>query len=138
MRGTTGTRGRMASRDHHIPADLDAPAVGRRLLRSWMGDDPRTPDAVLAVSELVANAVVHGGAETEARGLVIHMRDDGTTRRIEVRQPAEQRGIRRPQESSRGLALVEAAVDRWGVDEDADRLIVWFEIDTAAAASGRR
>jgi anti-sigma regulatory factor (Ser/Thr protein kinase) len=83
-------------------------------------------DAVLVVSELVTNAVVHAGTEitvgviTQADGRVRVEIGDGS---------ADLPGLRIPNagsRSGRGLLLVEHFTQQWGVDRTAAGKIVWF------------
>lgn len=58
-----------------IPASLDAPAEAREWVRGvirWLPDD-RQGDLVLAVSELVANSVVHAGLSA-GQGITVEVR----------------------------------------------------------------
>jgi anti-sigma regulatory factor (Ser/Thr protein kinase) len=74
-------------------------------------------DAELAVSELVTNAVRHGGPPIVLRLVVA---DDRVS--IEVRDGGSGRPVlRRPDAdamSGRGLALVRAVAEDWGVRQD--------------------
>ncbi|WP_031507418.1 ATP-binding protein [Streptomyces megasporus] len=99
--------------------------------------------ACLLVAELAANAVVHGrvpGRDFALRLALSAPLPLPTTLRIEV---TDARGERRPpssllspaptDESGRGLLLVDALADRWGVDErgpgPAPGKTVWAEVD---------
>ncbi len=98
-------------------------------------------DAAQVVSELASNAVLHGrvpGRDFRLR-LVL---DPGASLRIEV---SDARGDRIPHipnpavtdgESGRGLLLVAAYADRWGVDEaPAGCKTVWAELTYAGRRS---
>jgi anti-sigma regulatory factor (Ser/Thr protein kinase) len=88
-------------------------------------------DVRLLVTELVTNAVVHGGA--------------GPDTPIEVRVKATPQGVRaevehagpkfdarpRPNEQHYGLFLVEQIADRWGVEPLGARNRAWFEVASA-------
>ncbi|MFH8927616.1 ATP-binding protein [Streptomyces pristinaespiralis] len=97
-------------------------------------------DAVeLAVTELLANVVHHvpGGR----CGLLILRQPQGV--RIEVSDGCEQLPV--PQqagaddESGRGLALLEAVVDKWGVDGRCGTgKTVWFEVAQEVAQVAER
>ncbi|MGW2817811.1 ATP-binding protein [Streptomyces sp. NPDC001415] len=83
-------------------------------LRSWEGGFEA---AEYVVGELAANAALHG--RVPGRDLRLLLRDDGATLRIEV---TDAQGDRLPVvreepsgESGRGLLLVGALADRWGV-----------------------
>jgi anti-sigma regulatory factor (Ser/Thr protein kinase) len=87
---------------------------------------------VLLVSELVSNAVQHGGPHgpDSSLGLMIEQHSGGV--RVEVTDagsgdPCPGGGaIDRP--SGRGLFLVEALASRWGFNRMAVGKTVWFEL----------
>ncbi len=88
--------------------------------------------AAHVVAELAANAATHGRVSGRNFRLTLHVAGD--TLRIEV---TDTRGDRLPRaqlrsdqgDSGRGLVLVEALADRWGVSSDRDPCkTVWAEI----------
>ncbi|MDX3361611.1 ATP-binding protein [Streptomyces griseoaurantiacus] len=100
-------------------------------LRTW--GLPSHP-AELIVGELAANAVTHGLVPGRDLRLLLYV--VGDTLRIEV---TDTRGDRLPcpqhspadAESGRGLLLVEALADRWGVvPGPPPRKTVWAEVNT--------
>ncbi|MFC8712056.1 MULTISPECIES: ATP-binding protein [unclassified Streptomyces] len=109
-------------------------------LRSW--GLPSHP-AEYIVAELAANAVTHGRVPGRDFRLLLYV--VGDTLRIEV---TDTRGDRLPHperaadavgdvaESGRGLLLVEALADRWGVTTGPPpRKTVWAEVATGPAGS---
>ena len=82
----------------------------------------------LLVSELATNAVLH--ARTE---FVVRVRPHGTTVRVEV----EDRSADLPRRKAygpaavvgRGLVLVEAIADRWGIRQVPGGKVVWAELE---------
>ncbi|MET9801531.1 ATP-binding protein [Streptomyces sp. NPDC006368] len=93
------------------------------------------------VAELAANATLHGRVPGRDFRLDLTVGDDGSRLRIEV---TDTRGDRLPPgpgacavpasdcESGRGLLIVEALADRWGVTSGpAPRKTVWAELDLA-------
>ncbi|MBP0453657.1 MULTISPECIES: SpoIIE family protein phosphatase [unclassified Kitasatospora] len=105
-------------------------------------------DAVVLVSELVTNAVVHAGTAAE----VCCLREDGTVR-IEVTDHHPERGL--PSfadvpvtasdryadpdgEGGRGLLMCSALAERWGVEYAAGRKTVWFRLALPAHVAGTR
>jgi anti-sigma regulatory factor (Ser/Thr protein kinase) len=91
----------------------------------------------LLVSELVTNAVVH--AHSRAR-VVIVTGNDRADVRIEVhddaREPPRMGGFDPDALSGRGLALVDAMSDRWGVEPSGPThpgKRVWFELRVRSA-----
>ncbi len=105
----------------------------RRLVSAALGrDHPLHDDCVLLTSELATNAVVHsrsgdGGAFTVivscSEGLVrIRVQDDGS-----AEPPCAGHAV--PDGAGgRGLPLLDALSDRWGVVREAGRNEVWFEL----------
>nr|WP_031510628.1 ATP-binding protein [Streptomyces megasporus] len=96
-----------------------------------------TETAAQIVAELANNAVRHG--RVLGRDFRLGLRVTGATLRIEV---ADARGDRLPvvprppvpddAEGGRGLLLVEALADRWGVEAGpTPRKTVWAELDLA-------
>ncbi|MGW3914312.1 ATP-binding protein [Streptomyces sp. NPDC005070] len=105
-------------------------------LRSW--DMPLSP-ADQIVAELASNAATHG--RVAGRGFRLTLYVVGDTLRIEVTDTV---GDRLPRlgpaeaaiESGRGLLLVEAFADRWGVTPGpTPRKTVWAELSLASEAS---
>jgi anti-sigma regulatory factor (Ser/Thr protein kinase) len=121
-----------------IPARPDAGAKARRVIAAWLGDHPRLDDALLAVTELVNNAVIHGGLRdgeqitltiaSEAHGIRLTVRHIGASFRVDpLPKPS------RDPEASRGLAIVDQIADRWGVDSDGGEVTAWFEVGSLKA-----
>ncbi|CAL9502712.1 ATP-binding protein [Streptomyces sp. enrichment culture] len=106
-----------------------ARGLGAAQLRSWgLPVDP----ARQIIAELAVNAATHGRVPGRDFRLTLYV--VGATLRIEV---TDTRGDRLPQpqlpspdaESGRGLLLVEALADRWGVSEGRfPRKTVWAEL----------
>ncbi len=105
----------------------------RRALAHW-GIERRADDVVLCVSELAANAVVHG--VPPGRGFRVRLwRYEGGLLRVEVHDSSDRRP-RFPEagdedESGRGLLVVAALADKWGVGERVPGKIVWCEFEFA-------
>ncbi|MGW7098539.1 ATP-binding protein [Streptomyces sp. NPDC054838] len=115
-------------------ADLKAVGEVRRSLRELMRHRCRTDAtevAELLITELVTNALVHTEQGAEVSACVAD-----TRLRVEVRDYAA-RGPRPYVPSAddgthgRGLVLVQALADDWGVDALAPGAgkVVWFELD---------
>jgi anti-sigma regulatory factor (Ser/Thr protein kinase) len=126
-----------------IPARPDAGAIARRAISTWLGSHPRLDDALLAVTELVNNAVVHGGL-ADGEDLTITMQPEGNGIRLTVRHagvPFEVTEL--PPQSldpnaSRGLAIVAQIADRWGVDSDGTAVTAWFEVSPGTVGQNGR
>ena len=109
-----------------LPRDPGAPRRARALLREHAGvlDAERLDNAVLLISELVTNAVLHGTGEIR---LIIDI--DGEDARFAVAD--EGNGTPSVTETPGpdggwGLRLVGQLANRWGVLEE--RTQVWFEV----------
>ena len=100
-------------------------------LVTWRLED-LADTAVLLVSELVTNAVLHAKADRAPIALILE--SHGGWLRIEVHD-ADPRWLqpRCPgvlDESGFGLLLVDALASKWGVDETATGKTVWAELGT--------
>lgn len=104
----------------------DARGFVAKALRDW-SCHALIDVAVLLTSELVTNAILH--AKT---GPTVRMALNGSTLRVEVldRGPGTPTRGSSPTDalSGRGLALVEAMSDGWGVSNVAEGKAVWFEL----------
>nr|WSY51484.1 ATP-binding protein [Streptomyces sp. NBC_00886] len=104
----------------------------RETLTSW-SVTTRTDDALLCVSELTTNAILHGVPPGRGLALRLCVHLDGVLR-VEVHDSGtgELRKVRSPYRSldaerGRGLMLVAALSDKWGVGERAPGKVVWCE-----------
>jgi anti-sigma regulatory factor (Ser/Thr protein kinase) len=118
-----------------LPANEDAPARARQALREATGDAMSPDDrwrAELIVTELVTNAVEHGpggpvslAIDTGGNGVRGQVADPGPgihRHQLVARRPVDEGG--------RGLFLVDALSDGWGLSEHQSR--VWFEVAARA------
>jgi anti-sigma regulatory factor (Ser/Thr protein kinase) len=119
---------------------LELPAVAASIgrARNWIAErcesllDPHQLDQVrLVTSEVVSNAVRHGGSGGSVR-VAATPRDDhlrvevidegpGIVPRPRATEPDEHGGF--------GLFIVEQLTRRWGIVRERDRTRVWFELD---------
>ncbi|MEK8173200.1 ATP-binding protein [Streptomyces sp. M19] len=105
----------------HIAALSTSVAEARRrvvsLLRSWGACDDLRDNAELVVSELITNAVRH----TSTERIGCHVRFVTARLRLEVtdhgsaRTEPRARSVDSEQEGGRGLMLVDALAETWGV-----------------------
>ena len=111
-----------------LPPGREAPTQAREFLRAASCETHHAgvvEDAVLLVSELVTNSVVHGGppvivaVDCDGDALQVRVRDGSPV--LPARRTAEQEA-----EGGRGLALVETLSVDWGVDPQPDGKNVWF------------
>lgn len=131
-----------------LPADVGAPRRARRVV-AWLFAQARvdaalTEQAVLLVSELVTNAVVHARSTSLVRvtpvaeGDLLRVEvDDDSSDMPRVRDPSS-RG-----EGGWGLVLVDRLANRWGANERTSGKTVWFELSLglillSRAEPGRR
>ncbi|MFG2138866.1 ATP-binding protein [Streptomyces sp. NPDC048650] len=134
----------IAERKLHFHVQLSATRRGARLARLLATEQLRAwglpfEDPVLVVAELAANAASHGRVAGRDFRLVLSC--DGDRLRIEVTDP---RGDRLPVqhgvgggESGRGLVIVGAFADRWGVWwGPVPCKTVWAEFATASLWGG--
>lgn len=115
-----------------FPASLGAPAAARRFVTRTLAerghDETRTSgDAQLVVSELATNAVIHAGTPFS-----VSVRVGPGAIRIAVtdNSPAEPQIQDVPPTalSGRGLRLIDAIADCWGVEPTANGKAVWADL----------
>ncbi|MGW1499530.1 ATP-binding protein [Streptomyces mirabilis] len=125
--------------DLDFTAEPEEVAALRRLMRLHLGVwglHEVTDAAQLCVSELVSNIITHVGAGTPAT-LAVSM--NGVHLRIEVHDP-DTRALPTlldanvDSEGGRGMALVDAIAERWGVELSPDRKVTWCELATGLAS----
>lgn len=116
-----------------VPA---ARAFTHAVLDAW-GIEKRADDITLCVSELSTNALVHGAPP--GRGFKLRLLRDGGGVRIEVHDSGTGTprlvGEGDADESGRGLLLVAALADSWGVAERHPGKVVWAEFADGVSAA---
>ncbi|MFR0357018.1 ATP-binding protein [Streptomyces sediminimaris] len=115
------------------PRDRRSVAVARDLTRVTLADwglTRRGDEVLLCVSELATNALLHGVPPGRCFRLGLTLTTDGVLR-VEVHDsgPGEVRvpGPVWDAEGGRGLLLVSALADGWGVREREPGKVVWCE-----------
>jgi len=122
---------------YFVAADPQAVAPARRFLlltlTEWDVDEETIDGAVLCLSELVTNAVLHTDAGCQVRAvldrgvLTTTVRDGGSSVVVDPRHvtvdPLAVHG--------RGLQIVDACSTRWGSELDTVGMTVWFELEPA-------
>jgi anti-sigma regulatory factor (Ser/Thr protein kinase) len=111
-----------------LPGSIEAAATARGFVAGVLERDPSgvvIDTAVLLVSELVTNAIRHGSPPC---ALVISMRDDGVQLAV---QDADSTipSLQQPDalaENGRGLVLVDALSDDWGIRPVTGGKETWF------------
>jgi anti-sigma regulatory factor (Ser/Thr protein kinase) len=120
-----------------VPGGPDAAQRARGFVRHALrGRVPprRLHDVALLVTELVANGVRHGGADTGAE-LQVRVVGRPPALRVEVVDPGRRRDGVAPRHpdvngggGGLGLHIVDRVASRWGV-RDGPPTTVWFELD---------
>jgi GAF domain-containing protein len=156
----TGLDGRLPDHTITLPPAAESPRSARRFLLSTLGglvDEDTLDSALLLVTELVTNVVVHAGTPatidvTTARAgeLTVRVRDlhpvrIGAARRGDGSAGGPlggfgESGLGGLREDGRGLALVDALAASWGTEHGAGGKSVWFRLvgapaDTTPAAT---
>lgn len=118
-----------------LRCDASAPRLARHAVSELQGIGPILEEALLVVSELTTNAVLHSGSESDEElelcarvledGLRIAVHDQGHSdtrpERVEGRAPGT---------GGLGLKVVEAIARRWG-SEQRNGTTVWAELGFA-------
>ena len=117
--------------DHDVTAPRAARRFVTKVLEDWGVDAQAVEQFQLLVSELVSNAVLHGGGPIS---MAVHDRQPlDETIRIEVTNTGDGRPtMRRSQRedlSGRGLQLVDELASGWGTESQDGRTTVWFDIE---------
>ncbi|MFJ8140204.1 ATP-binding protein [Streptomyces sp. NPDC096013] len=100
------------------------------LVEQGLAEAERSDDVLLCVSELATNALVHG--VPAGRQFRVALRYDGQVLRVEAHDsgggvPRADRCPEDTDEGGRGLLLVAALADKWGVRERELGKVVWAE-----------
>jgi anti-sigma regulatory factor (Ser/Thr protein kinase) len=115
-----------------------SPQLARRAVEQHFAlelDPDRLASVELLTTELVSNAVRHGGAD-ESNRVVLHLALAPDCLRVEVCDPGEGFVVDAPTpygEGGYGLFIVSEVASRWGVSQDVDNC-AWFELDLGEAA----
>jgi anti-sigma regulatory factor (Ser/Thr protein kinase) len=101
-------------------------------LHSWGISGATTADAVLLVSELVTNALLHARSAP-----TVELTRDGDRVRVAVCDDSPVAPRRRQYATDaatgRGIALVDHLATEWGSERVGDGKCVWFELQTDGA-----
>lgn len=116
-----------------LPGGLEAPRAAREALAAALAG--RLPervegDALIVVSELVTNAIRHGGARVPAAEVAVHAALRDTVLRLEVTDPGpgfEPGGHGPRPDGGYGLHVLDRLATRWGVT-GGDPVTVWVEL----------
>ncbi|HVF21349.1 MAG TPA: ATP-binding protein [Mycobacteriales bacterium] len=121
----------MRARQFAVPADVRQVAlvrqVARRAALDWGVPEDVADDAVLVVSELATNAILHASSTVRVG---LHLADE--VLRVEVYDDLATRPTARDagmdSAGGRGLHLVASLARRWGVQRLDDGKCVWAEL----------
>jgi anti-sigma regulatory factor (Ser/Thr protein kinase) len=112
-------------------ADTSSPRAMRHLFAAHFATHPRLDDLLLCLSEVVTNAVLHGGPPIVVIGGIVDQ-----AIRVEVSDGSTAAPVRRPtdrfQPTGRGLHLLDELTSQWGVEIMPTGKTVWFEISGPA------
>lgn len=119
----------LVAAEETLPAEATSAARARRLVRDALrgtAGEGVLEAALVAISEIVTNALVHAGTPMRLRilldgGLRVEL-TDGNPRLPHPREFATTAN------TGRGLLLVEEMVTRWGANPVPGGKVVWFEI----------
>ncbi|MDX6213384.1 MAG: hypothetical protein QOF82_2471 [Frankiales bacterium] len=127
--------------DVELPAEASSAAAARAAVRSLLaaaprpGADPQAVDRVLLLtSEVVTNAILHARtplrvtAELVGGQVLVRVYDS-------LQMLPRRRAYRADAGTGRGMQLVEALSDGWGVDQTSAGKSVWFAVALTAAPS---
>jgi anti-sigma regulatory factor (Ser/Thr protein kinase) len=126
---------------HDVPNNAASVAEARRFLRrtldGWGVDQGTSDTAVLCLSELVTNSVVHAHSGCAVRVLLeegvltVTVRDRGAPEEASGEPADEPLRVH-----GRGLQLVDALATRWGSDLDLVGTTVWFVLESDDRSPG--
>ncbi|MFD7323099.1 SpoIIE family protein phosphatase [Streptomyces sp. NPDC059875] len=110
----------------------------RQLLHDWTDED-QVDSAVLMISEMVTNVLIH----TDGDALIVAevtCDDEARRLRVEVSDASDELPHKRhPGEmasSGRGLVLMEMLAHAWGVDPRGEGKSIWFELNEPPSGKG--
>ncbi|WP_083957937.1 ATP-binding protein [Herbidospora mongoliensis] len=135
---TTITTDLRAARVARLAGGRDQIVLARRMVSATIGrDHPLHDDCVLLTSEIATNAVIHsrsgdGGVFTvtvwfSSEEVRVCVQDDGST------EPPCAGHSTATATNGRGLPLLDALADRWGIVREGGRNKVWFEMSLTTA-----
>jgi anti-sigma regulatory factor (Ser/Thr protein kinase) len=124
-----------------VPGRPDQVHAARVFTSTTLGDvHPCAPVAVLLVSELVTNSVVHSDSRLPGGTVTVTVTGTADLARVEVRDAG---GMSVPllkaagdvaAEGGHGLHLVDYLAARWDYRRDAAGLVTWFEVRAEPAS----
>ncbi|MFG2641097.1 SpoIIE family protein phosphatase [Streptomyces sp. NPDC048370] len=111
----------------------------RQLLHDWVDED-QVDSAVLMVSEMVTNVLIHTDGDALLIAEVTCSNGSRRRLRVEVADASDELPHKRhPGEmasSGRGLVLMEMLAHAWGVDPQGEGKSIWFELNEPPSDDG--
>lgn len=133
-----------------LPGVPESATAARRLTRQLLGDDhPVADTAMLLMSELVTNSVMHsrsrrpGGTVTVAlcagpTSVLIQVRDDGGPLEPQIAAAVGAVDGASGAEHGYGLLLVDALAETWGTSATTDGRVTWCRLAIGRLDEGRQ
>jgi PAS domain S-box-containing protein len=138
VNGAAGTTEHPDPVERRLPPQPSSVGEARRMIRELLAASDRDDlieTAVLLVSEVVTNALLHAGTPID---VAAHLDDDGL--HVEVGDGSLHMPVRRHYASTagtgRGLLMLEQLVDDWGVSRHGRGKTVWFRLDSGDHETG--
>jgi anti-sigma regulatory factor (Ser/Thr protein kinase)/DNA-binding XRE family transcriptional regulator len=114
-----------------FPATAQQVREARRFLAAILEDCPATEDALLCLSELVTNALLHSRSSEPGGSFAVQAQRHGNRLRVEVRDQGGPWATPAPTDpagqNGRGLAILDQLSHAWGRSGDETGWTVWFE-----------
>jgi anti-sigma regulatory factor (Ser/Thr protein kinase) len=114
-----------------FPGDAGQVRAARRFLAAVLDGCPAAADALLCLSELATNAVLHSYSSHPGGRFTVRATRRAGSVRVEVADGGGPWGHERDGDgqSGRGLLIVAELAGRWGREDGAGRRTMWFEMD---------
>src|SRR5215831_9327417 len=114
-----------------FPATADQARTARRFLAASLNRCTPADDALICLSELVANAIRHSNSRRPGGTFTVRASAGHGRLRVEVE---DQGGPWRPSQGpdgqgGRGLLVVDQLTTAWGISGNGTARVVWFEMD---------
>jgi anti-sigma regulatory factor (Ser/Thr protein kinase) len=126
-----------------FPAAAPQVREARQFLTTVMDDHPAVADALVCLSELVTNAIVHSRSRQPGGQFTVRVHRHSQGLRVEV---CDQGGLWHPPgqtiedgEHGRGLLIVSQLASRWGCEGHSQHgWTVWFDVEIHPSAEANQ
>ena len=114
-----------------FPGEAGQVRAARRFVAGVLNGCPATDDALVCVSELATNAVLHSRSGRPGGRFTVCARMRAASVRVAVADEGGPWGQQQngDGQGGRGLLIVSELASRWGREDGAAGRTVWFEID---------